>query len=625
MDHSITSSTGGYDLATTVDALASFTGGAEEFLSRLLETQCDLAAAEAGALLRGDGPDTIETLALWPSPAAPEAGKRLPAWIDRHRAEILAVARSGNPAIRGVRGQSDLYGQTPQRHLIILPASLSAEANGAAAYLIKTRDAELLRSLRDWLMLSLSLLRLFEARRALEHRAQALLRLQQAGRVLAAINEHDRAKAASMAFCNELASVFQADRVSVGFLRGRYVKALALSHTEHFSRKMVIVQAIEAAMEESLDQDIEVLHPAPESSGAVSRAAAELSNRYGPEALVSVPLRRGGEPEGVVTLERASDRPFSQEDVELLRLTAELCTARLAELQQRDRWVGARLAAEARRGAASALGAQHTWVKVAAIAALCVALFLIFAKGPDHIDSPFVVEASQRRVVPAPFEGYLEAVHVEPNDRVTGGETLLAELDETELRLRLAPLEYQRLEQIKAAAKARRDGNQVEAQIAQARADQLQARIDLLRHRLSQTEIRSPIDGVVLRGELQQKIGAPVQQGDVLFEIAPIDDLRAVLMVPEHRRSDLREGQRGELASAANPGRYLPFVVERINPMAEVRDERNVFRVRVRLTGDTAGLLPGVEGAAKVRVGEDRYAWLWTRDLVRWVRMKLWI
>jgi hypothetical protein len=32
-----------------------------------------------------------------------------------------------------------------------------------------------------------------------------------------------------------------------------------------------------------------------------------------------------------------------------------------------------------------------------------------------------------------------------------------------------------------------------------------------------------------------------------------------------------------------------------------------------------------MEGLAKVDIGQRAYGWIWTRKLVNWVRMKLWI
>ena len=107
-----------------------------------------------------------------------------------------------------------------------------------------------------------------------------LNRLQQAMEILSALNQQDKFTTATMTLCNEVASQWQCQRVSLGFLKGRYVQLQAMSHTEDFSRKMKAIQNIESAMEESLDQDIEVLSPpACDEATYITRAADELPSR----------------------------------------------------------------------------------------------------------------------------------------------------------------------------------------------------------------------------------------------------------------------------------------------------------------------------------------------------------
>ena len=109
----------------------------------------------------------------------------------------------------------------------------------------------------------------------------------------------------------------------------------------------------------------------------------------------------------------------------------------------------------------------------------------------------------------------------------------------------------------------------------------------------------------------------------------------ATIMVPESRVFDVWPGQPGELAAAALPGQKLAFEVQRVHPVAEVADQTNVFPVKVRLTGRVgqdpdaafdppAWVRPGVEGVAKADAGRKPWIWLWVRDGVNWVRMKLW-
>jgi hypothetical protein len=45
----------------------------------------------------------------------------------------------------------------------------------------------------------------------------------------------------------------------------------------------------------------------------------------------------------------------------------------------------------------------------------------------------------------------------------------------------------------------------------------------------------------------------------------------------------------------------------------------------VRLSDWPPEMRSGMEGIAKVDVGPRRYIWIWTRPIVNWVRMRLWI
>jgi len=169
-----------------------------------------------------------------------------------------------------------------------------------------------------------------------------------------------------------------------------------------------------------------------------------------------------------------------------------------------------------------------------------------------------------------------------------------------------------------------RDGETAQAQIAQADADKVQAQIELLEYQISQASLISQISGVVVKGDLKRQIGAPVKIGDVLFEVCPLEALRAQLMVPEDEIYDIEVGQVGYLATASYPGERIKFRVGRINPTAEVMNQRNVFKVRVQLLQSYPWIRPGMEGVAKISVGKRRYVWIWTRKIVNWIRMKMW-
>ena len=547
-------------------------------------------------------------------------------WLAQAAESASEVFGAGRTKIKPLHGPQDMYGQAAGQHLVMIPLGAGQGVQGAAAYLVQTRDQRALAGSQERLELTISLLSLYQMRLMLGQRQASLQRLREGMETLSAVNGQKRFAGAAMAFCNEIASRWQCDRVGLGFLKGRYVHLRAMSHTEKFSRKMKLVQDMESAMEECLDQDVEVFYPSETEVSFVNRAAGDLSKRHGPTSVLSLPLRSEGEVVAVLTAERPWDQPFGTDEIESLRLVCELCTARLANLHEHDRWFGAKAAAGVRKGMGLVVGPKHSWAKLIAILVLAVIIFLVFVRGKYKADASFVLEATNRRVVPVAFSGYIKTVEVEPGDTVIAGQTVLATLRTDELRLELIDARAQREGLLLEVAAASREGEIARAQMAQARVEQAQAQIELLGYKISQARIVSPIDGIVVAGDLKRQIGAPMQTGDVLFEVASLETLRAELAVPEDQILEVKEGFEGELAVVGEPGQRVKFVVERINPIAELVKQRNVVKVQVRLDRRHDWMKPGMEGVAKITINEEHsYGWLWTRRLVNWLRMKLWL
>lgn len=605
-----------------MDRLSRFEGPSNEFLMSLLTLQCQLAGALEGAILRSSPNGQPEVLALYPPV---QAGTKGPAWLA---ASVEAVQRSGpelKTLIMPLNGISRQMGHSPRAHLINVPLYGDGGIRGMVSCLVDTDDRKQLSARQVRLELSISLLSAYETRLLLQQRKLDAQRILRASQTLTETMQHERFTAAAMAFCNEVATRWTFDRVSLGFLKGRYVQVRAMNNTEKFSRKMKLVQDIEAAMEECLDQDLEICHPALPEDTTVNRAAGELSQRHGQKCVWNLPLHRKGTPVAVLTVECPQDQAIKPEQIESLRLACELSAGHLVGLYERDRWLGAKAARGLQKACAWIVGTKHTWAKVTALLALAVVIFLAFAKGDYRAESSFILEATERRMRPAPFDGFLKSVAVVPGDLVESDKTVLAALDTAELELQLAASKAEYASHLKQAAVAMDEEDNAAAQTAQSDAKKVAAQMALTRHRIEQATILSGVRGYVVSGDLKKRLGTPVQTGDPLFEIAALESLRAVLYVPDDRITDVRVGQSGELATASHPETKIEFTVERINPIAEVINQRNVFRVRVDLAERPDWFRPGMEGVGKITVGHRHYAWMWTRKMVNWVRMKLWI
>ena len=167
-------------------------------------------------------------------------------------------------------------------------------------------------------------------------------------------------------------------------------------------------------------------------------------------------------------------------------------------------------------------------------------------------------------------------------------------------------------------------GNRVDVRLASTQAAQARAQLELVQRKLERIQITAPFDGVIVRGDLSQQIGSPVEQGKVLFELAPLDAWRVILKVDERDISHVQVGQHGELMLVGLSGSSEPFTVTRITSVAIAEEGRNTFRAEAELTRHGIALRPGMEGVAKVNAGSAAALWVWTRRLTEWLRLLLW-
>jgi multidrug efflux pump subunit AcrA (membrane-fusion protein) len=143
---------------------------------------------------------------------------------------------------------------------------------------------------------------------------------------------------------------------------------------------------------------------------------------------------------------------------------------------------------------------------------------------------------------------------------------------------------------------------------------------------IDRSEIRAPFSGIVLKGDLEDKLRAPVKQGDVAFEIGNQENLRATLNVADRDIQDVHVGQHMLIATNALPDEKFDAEVATITPMGEPKEGNNVFKVYAIIKSPKSeAWRPGMSGEARVDVGPRRIVWIWTHRLVDFVKLKLWM
>ena len=446
--------------------------------------------------------------------------------------------------------------------------------------------------------------------------AADLLRLQ-----TAMLWHRDFAQAAA-ALATALCDRLRCDRVALGWIHSDCSAVVALSHAADFDPRQAASERIAAAMDEALGQASTVVVPQSEAAAPqVALAHLELAGAD-TRAVCTVLLVDAARPVGALTFERASV-PFTPQEVALCEDAAALAAPILSLKRCAERgWAAStRDALRARwEKLASPEGRRaRLWLAACGFAAAV----LLFVPVPYYVSAPARLEGSVQRVVVAPVDGFLEQVNVRPGDSVKSGQ-LLAELATQDLqaeRMRRRS-ELAQHENVYKAALARADRTQLV--INQARAAEAQAQLALVENQLQRAQLRAPFDGIVIKGDLPQQLGAPVQRGEVLITLAPDDRYRLIVEVDERDVALVDAGRHGRLVLTAEPNAVFDFSVVRLLPVAVAADGRNFFEAEGALEAAGKTLRPGMRGVAKIAAGRRSAAWIATHRLFDWLRLTAW-
>ena len=587
----------------------------EEFCGGWLIIQCHAigGVSDGVVILQKPGTKSFVPVAFYPE-------------NPRDRLHFAEVSERALKEGRGIvqpkeqPGDSDTRGP---RYQLAYPVRLDGEVRGVVGLDIDWRpEAQLQSAMRDlqwgsgWLEVVL--------RRHADPAEATTQRLKLALGLVATLLEHPSLDEASAAFTTELATRLGCDRAALGVFKGRRVKVRAVSHSAQFERRANLMRAVASAMEESIDQAETVIFPPPrENLPVVSHAHQILLRESEGGSAVTVPLASDGRVVGALTLERAAGHRFDVPTLEICEAVASLAGP-VVELKRRSEETLPERAWESTRGLWERLfGPRHAQFKLIVACVAVVALFLAFATGDYRISANSTVEGVIQRAITAPFNGYVREAALRAGDTVKAGQ-VVGRFDDRDLRLERTKLVSQRDQYVRQHREAMAKHDRAQTEIVGAQLAQAQAQLALVEEQLARVDMVAPFDGVIVSGDLSQTLGAPVERGQVLFEIAPLDGYRIALRVDERDIANVALGQRGELAVAPMPGERFAFQVTKVTSVNTAKEGVNYFRVEATLENRDMRLRPGMEGVGKIFVDERRLIWIWTHTLTDWVRLWLW-
>ena len=440
--------------------------------------------------------------------------------------------------------------------------------------------------------------------------------------LLAACFEQGSYQQGLIRMVTELTREFNCERVAFAEFRHHHCYVVAISNSSSFDDRSNLVRKIADAMDEAVEQDSAMVFPDPDAK-QIQRAHQDLARKFGAGSLCSIPLIHDQEVFGAVTLLRSEEMPFDSETLDLCQQALSLITPFLALKHDDEKSLFRKIGVRLKKRLGNFFGFKNLVLKLFAITAVIVLSLAVLIESDFRVSADAILEGKIQRVVAAPISGYLLSASVRAGDTVRKGD-VMASLDDAELKLELAKNSGQLQKARREYRQAQSERDLVNIRVIREQINQTKAEIALTRQQLANIRLIAPFDGVVIEGDLSQLLGSPVERGDTLFKIAPLEGYRIILKVDESDISFISQGQTGTLVLSSLSDHSLPLTVEKITTVAKADDGANIFRVEASLNNAPDLLRPGMEGVGKVNVGRARIIWIWTHEITDWLQLWVW-
>lgn len=270
----------------------------------------------------------------------------------------------------------------------------------------------------------------------------------------------------------------------------------------------------------------------------------------------------------------------------------------------------------------------ETWKKFLLRPSRWIALAVLLVSAAMFVPVPYrptrecVIEPSTKNFVASPIEGRLKSVLVRPGDEVKKGQ-LLATLDDSQILrdLYAAEADLESHSKKRDIALASRAGGDL--RIAQLQCQQIQFKIDSLKDQLQRLTIASPTDGVLVQGDWFGNEGMPVTFGQSLFEISPLDRMIAEVRFEAEDLPWVAVGTKATMRSETSLTQSWQGQIARLEPRAEVVDDKAVFIGEMEIGNETQMFRPGMKASVVVNAGSKTLGWILFRKPYQWLHNQM--
>lgn len=402
------------------------------------------------------------------------------------------------------------------------------------------------------------------------------------------LDQAKTSEAACQVLAENIANMFDCSNVFVSLFQGRSLRLYGQECEETFPfDKDNIVSA-----QREVTNDKPVCGWPETNNWSPSVVHKSLTHEHCPTTVSFLVVDRDNRAVGVVTL--AGSKSTCSAATEKIKHVFELVVPQI-QLQQkasRTTW---------QRAWSYILKNSSVRLKWAVVVALSMIFF--FVRIPHRIQCGMEVKPVTRRYVSAPFDSVLKSSKVRAGEFVQAKDAL-AQLDQDEVMLQRSSVEAEKEKFRKQKSSALAKGETLAMQQAQLEFKRLSFKNNMLQQRSENLEISSPISGVVLKNELEDAEGAPLTQGQVLFEIAPLDQMIFTLYISQQDVAYVNEGMKVQISVDAARSTFAGTIC-RIRPQAVLFENESVFIAEVEFDNKQGVVRPGMRGYATI-IGEHQ-------------------
>ncbi|MFN8706449.1 MAG: efflux RND transporter periplasmic adaptor subunit, partial [Planctomyces sp.] len=398
---------------------------------------------------------------------------------------------------------------------------------------------------------------------------------------------------------NSLCNQLRAEQVGFGLREGGRIRVLAVSGLAEVKSANPGISMMQQAMEECLDEAHPIVSPTPDSETGARKFV--IHRRWSSETsgacVASIPITDAQGVMAVVSLRLPPGRAMRPELVSSISTALQKHSHSIRLLEKVSRSLTSHLRTAVADKLRQLTGKNSVLQKTVVAFAAGLCLWCLFGTLTYRPICNARITAENLLQMTSGSESKLKVVHVVSGEKVQAGQ-LLAEFETAELELQLQALQREIAStevDVRRAIDARDTGA---AALGRARIGVLITQAASVEKRIERARLRAPRDGVIVRADLEKRVGQVFTPGETVLEFASEGGWILAIEVPDDIATLVQSDQAGMFAASSFASDSMPFRISSIDGTAQVMEGRNVFVARAQLDEQREWIRSGMEGTA---------------------------